>query len=197
MIKFFFNQFLEKSLNQLLSLREDNSILRQHNGKALKIVLSDFSANFFLVLRNEKIYFYTMYSHEVDTIIRGTSFNFLKQLRPKNQLPDLAIEGDIEFAEAMQSLLRDLNINWQEYVAFFVGDFITQKADHLMNTVKKTFSYTKDRSIADVIEYIQEEQRFAPSREEIEDFYEDITLLRQDIDRLEARFNRIKEKMKQ
>jgi ubiquinone biosynthesis protein UbiJ len=44
---------------------------------------------------------------------------------------------------------------------------------------------------ANIREYLQEESRAAPSRYEVDRFTKDIGTLRDDVDRLEARLNRL------
>jgi ubiquinone biosynthesis protein UbiJ len=46
---------------------------------------------------------------------------------------------------------------------------------------------------ANIREYLQEESRDVPSRYEVDRFVSDVNALRDDVDRLEARINRLQE----
>ncbi len=46
---------------------------------------------------------------------------------------------------------------------------------------------------ANIREYLQEESRDAPSRYEVDKFTADVSALRDDVDRVEARLNRLRD----
>lgn len=185
-------EILEKAINGILKMdSQEHVALMEHSGKALNLKFTDLSFELFFIFRPEKVYIYSVYTETSDAILSGTLFNFLKQLRSDEITNDLLLEGDIEFAHDVLRLLKNIDINWEEYLSVLIGDFPTNYITNFLGQCKQAIKKVSTRTLEDTVEFIQEEQRFVPTREEIEDFYQDLVDLRHDIDRLEARWNRL------
>ena len=89
-----------------------------------------------------------------------------------------------------QNLLRNLDIDWEEALSGVLGDIAGPK---LAAGLRQLVSYGTSRSggVTRLTgEYLTEELRLLPSRQELELFYEDVDELRLHLDRLEARLQR-------
>lgn len=197
LIKMIIASIIEKSLNAILSLGGDHQhFLQKHSGKSLKLCITDIKLSFYFIVRQDHIYVYTEFSESPDTIIQATSFTFLKQLKSNAVESDLHIEGDVDFAQDLFHLLKGIRFNWEEYLSYFIGDLPTNSIQKFIHQFKDSSHNIIDRSKEDIVEFIQEEQKFIPTREEVDDFYDDVMELRNTIDRLEARWNRLMEQSK-
>ncbi|MBA2653575.1 MAG: SCP2 sterol-binding domain-containing protein [Gammaproteobacteria bacterium] len=198
MIKLILARMLETTINQLIVLDPSHhDLLTKHAGKTLTLQLKDFNHSFYFRFLPNKINVYTVYEHVPDALIVGDVISLLKQIKPGNSAQDLIIEGDIDFAQDTQHFIQSIDINWEEYIAFLAGDFTTNQITKLWSKVKQSSTTNTLRTIEDVKDYIQEEKRFIPTREEVEDFYDEISKLRYDIERLEARWDRLEDIEKQ
>jgi len=104
----------------------------------------------------------------------------------------LDLTGDAELAGQFQRLLSLARPDVEEELSGIVGDV----AAHRLGELARGFGrWGRDaRSImgANIREYLQEESRDTPSRYEVEGFNAAVNTLRDDVDRIEARLNRLK-----
>jgi ubiquinone biosynthesis protein UbiJ len=195
LIKLILSQGVEAIINQLLALNPvSQSLLENHQGKVLLLEISDIDQHFYLRFTSEKILLLSVYCDQPNAIIRGTSFSFLKQLKLTGFAQELSIQGDVEFAQDIQHLIKNFNFHSEDYLSFLAGDVMTHNLTQIRQKIKNSSETIKKRSLEDMIEYIQEEQHFVPTKEEVEDFYEDVAQLGHSIDVLEARWNRLQTK---
>jgi ubiquinone biosynthesis protein UbiJ len=192
-------QGLERAINTALSLDpESKSLLAAHSGKIVQIEITSLNTCCYLQLLPEKLMVLTTFDDQVDTVIKGNFFAFINQVVPLAETPEqsnaIVVEGDTELAHDIQRLMKNFDSHWEDYASFVVGDTATQNMSQAWQWLKTTVRTITRRAREDTQEYIQEEQSFVPTREEVEDFYDDVTLLRQDIDRLEARWQRLQER---
>lgn len=105
----------------------------------------------------------------------------------------LKIDGDAQFANQLRNIFMQVDIDWEEISSKYIGDTF---AYQLGNFARRFKSYKK-RSVKnfrlDVSEYIQEESRLAPTKTELEHFLNDVDGLHADVERLEARMQRLDE----
>ncbi len=103
----------------------------------------------------------------------------------------LEITGDVRTAKAFQELLDCAKPDIEEELSSLIGD---AAAHRLGNFARGVGSWSRDaRSTmgSNIREFLQEESRDLPSRYEVERFTEQLDALRDDVARLEARFDRL------
>lgn len=103
----------------------------------------------------------------------------------------LEITGDVRTAKAFQELLDCAKPDIEEELSSLIGD---AAAHRLGNFARGVGSWSRDaRSTmgSNIREFLQEESRDVPSRYEVERFTEQLDALRDDVARLEARFDRL------
>lgn len=194
MIKLILISAIEKAMNSVLTLHSGkHQILEIHAGKTLYINFKDLNMDLFLIIHPEKVHVHSVFPDTPDTIVSGSFLSFIKQLRAESPSQDISVEGDVDLAHDMMRLFKNIDINWEEYSAFLIGDLPTHHFSNFVRRCKKAVNHISSRSIEDAVDFVQEEKRFLPTKEQVEDFYEDIQELRHNIDRLEARLNRLME----
>lgn len=107
----------------------------------------------------------------------------------------LAVRGHIHLLEATRQLLLDLDIDWENQLARWLGDL---PAHSLAEGLRRTARWglrAKDELLQDVSEYVFEEARLLPGRQQRSVLREHLTELEVATDRLEARFNRLQRKL--
>ena len=98
--------------------------------------------------------------------------------------------------QQLQQWLRNLNIDWEAQLAHYLGDNISTKIADCFYEVKDWQQTNKRILTQNFSEYLQEEIRYFPPREEIYDFSQDIAELRLATDRLQARMQRLENILK-
>lgn len=103
----------------------------------------------------------------------------------------LEITGDVRTAKAFQELLDCAKPDIEEELSLLIGD---AAAHRLGNFARGVGSWSRDARAtmgSNIREFLQEESRDLPSRYEVERFTEQLDALRDDVARLEARFDRL------
>jgi ubiquinone biosynthesis protein UbiJ len=72
-----------------------------------------------------------------------------------------------------------------------VGDVVAHKVGNVVRGIQDWSTQTIDSLNADITEYMQEESRMLPRREEVDEFLSAVDTLRADVDRLEKRVARL------
>jgi ubiquinone biosynthesis protein UbiJ len=137
------------------------------------------------------------YQDEADTTLRGSPMALLKMSMSKDVAPlmlkgEVEIEGDVRLGRNFKKILSEMDIDWEEYAARIIGD---APAHHLASLTKKIMNWGRQAGsdlAADISEYLQEESRDVVSKPELEKFYQDVDTLRNQLDRVQARFEALK-----
>lgn len=194
------NQFLvttvETLINQTLRLDPPSlQALGKLSGKIIRIELNDIDLNFVLFPDNQGIIILSDYKGEVDVCIKGAPFTLLRLLLEQETIlvnsPDVTISGKINVAQQLLQILKELDIDWEEQLAKRLGDVFAHKLGTLFRQCQ---DYTNERMKTlqlNTSEYLQEEIRHLPSYAEIETFLNAVDTLRDDLERLEQRVQRL------
>jgi ubiquinone biosynthesis protein UbiJ len=195
-------QPLSKALNAVLKLDPETAQrLHKLNGKSVSVELIPLHFKFICLFNNDRMELHKNATFEPDTHITGSPLQLLgvainKRERKKFFAEDVQITGDIELGQAVIELFDGLQIDWEEQLAQLIGDVSTQHLSQIVNGVSTWLRDTRESFNRNVSDYLQEEMRWLPAREAINDFFIDIDTLRMDVDRLEARITQLKTKVK-
>lgn len=190
---------IEKAVNRLLALDPDSEKrLIKLQDKTAVIELLGLSLVFNLFFDRGKIRF-AAEVHQPDVTIRGTPLSLAqvtlnKTKRQKFFAEDVVIEGDAELGQQIILLFDELDIDWEENLSQWIGDV---PAHQIGKIARKTQSVAKqlfESVTQNVNEYVHEEINFFPTREQLNDFFNDIDETRMHADRLEARILKLKRK---
>jgi len=103
----------------------------------------------------------------------------------------LDLSGDVERASQFQQMLSYAKPDIEEELATIVGDVAAHRVGELARGLGRWGRTARATLGANIREYLQEESRDAPSRYEVEKFHANVNKLRDDVDRVEARLNRL------
>ena len=103
----------------------------------------------------------------------------------------LELTGDAETAQAFQALLGFAAPDIEEELSSVIGDVAAHRLGETARGVRNWARAARSTMAMNIREYVQEESRDVPSRYETERFSSRVGSLRDDVDRLEARLNRL------
>ncbi len=101
------------------------------------------------------------------------------------------IEGDSALAHRFGTILAGLDVDWEEQLSRLTGDLVAHEvgsAARAAAALGRSASLAVERNLR---EYVQEEARLVPTRYEIEEFLAAVDRLRDDVERLAARVDRL------
>jgi ubiquinone biosynthesis protein UbiJ len=105
----------------------------------------------------------------------------------------LELIGDVDKAQAFQTLLAHAKPDIEEELSTFVGDSAAHGIGQAVRSVRSWASNARTTLGENIREYLQEESADVPSRYEFETFSRRLSTLRDDVDRLAARIDRRKD----
>ncbi len=198
MLKQFSLKALEKAINKALGLDENMpSKLFALDQKVVEIIIRPLQVNFFIHFDQGKLCLLDHYSGHPDTIIHSSPIGLIRlSLLPASKARSLfndkvRMSGDIELGQKIKLLFDELDIDWEGHLAFFTGDVV---AHQIGSFVRKSFAFKQQLSDSlrhNVKEYLHEEVRLFPSRQEVDDFFHDLDELVLATDRLQAQMNQL------
>jgi ubiquinone biosynthesis protein UbiJ len=133
---------------------------------------------------------------EPDVVISGSLLTLARMSGESgvNALRDGSLEltGDAHIADRFQRLLLFAKPDIEEELSGVIGDATAHKLGELARGISQWGRDARSTMGANIREYLQEESRDAPSRYELDRFVSDVNALRDDVERLEARINRLR-----
>ncbi|WP_133127658.1 ubiquinone biosynthesis accessory factor UbiJ [Legionella nagasakiensis] len=199
MIKELTIKTLQKAINHALSLDETSMPkLQALQGKVLEIVIAPLNVRFFIYFSQGELQLLPEYNGHIDTVIHSSPLGLIRlSLLPASKVRSLfndqiKVSGDVELGHQIKKLFDELDIDWEGHLAQFTGDVVAYQVGSFF---RQGFAL-KERTTAslrqNMTEYLQEELRILPPREEIEDFFKDIDELSLRVERLAAHINHLR-----
>ncbi len=194
---------METGLNRLFAMDPETfERLQRFKGRIIAFHITDMQQTLYFFPDQQGIQIVSHYEGEADTVISGSIMAFARMAMADEQTKtkavfkgDISISGDIALGQHFQSLFKQLDIDWEEHLSHITGDVI---AHSLGNIARGFLGWGKDTFnslTTDVSEYVQYETRDIASGPEINHFNTQIDQIRSDVDRAEARLNRLSESL--
>jgi ubiquinone biosynthesis protein UbiJ len=189
---------LEQGLNRALQLDPSSAAqLAQLSGKVFKMHCTSPELEFYLFPDAGGIKLMGYWDGEITTGITGQAADFANLASADDPAAAL-INGNLELSGdsgpllELQSILSNLDMDWEAPLVNSLGDVVGHQ---LAQGLRGLFGWGQQASssfIRQLDEFIHEEARLAPPRQEVEDFYQDLEQLNLRVDRLEARMRKLR-----
>lgn len=191
---------LEIAINRYLLLDPDAiEHLKELQNKIIKIEISDWDIVFYIEIKKETLNLLSDSSRTPDSIIKGKLFDLIRvgyhrgdsRALFKNNID---ISGQTEVGEKLRDVLQNVDIDWEEYLSKLTNDVIAHKVSFRFKQVVNFGRQTLLNLTDNVKEYVHHEDPFFPTSKQLDHFYREVSQLRNDVDRLEARVIRLQNK---
>ena len=191
---------IEKVINSVIQLDEEGyEKLITLDGKTVRILINDLDSPVYLKFTRNGISLMSEYRDKVDVTLRASIITYCSMLlsgQDKNvtTIGNMEITGDVGLAQQLQSIIKSLDIDWEEYISRWVGDYPAHKIGNVFRSAKKYFRDSKKLMGMNISEYLRYEKEMLPDQDEIEEFIAAVDTIRNDIDRLAQRIQRLDHK---
>jgi len=135
---------------------------------------------------------------KVDVTITGNPPAFLKlvmgEFAPSlTGSGQMQITGDLELGQRFQKILKNIDIDWEEYLSRYVGDVVAHRIGHVARQFRGWTRHVGQTLRQDFAEVMTEELQVAARPEAVKSFMDRVDRVRADVDRLEKRIQKIKD----
>lgn len=186
-------QAAEIALNQLLDRDPVTAErLTPYLGKRLDIFVEGAALNASVRIGDRAIALIDPEDALADVTVSGSAPDFLKVLREGSAGSGaLQIDGDIELGTALLGVARELDLDWEGWLASIVGGsgahWLRKSVDQVWQEAAQTRTDLQ-RTLSDFLQY---ESRLVADRGAADEFASAVDRLREDTDRLAARIERL------
>jgi ubiquinone biosynthesis protein UbiJ len=185
---------LQYAATRLLDMDpERRAELKPIAGKVIAIEFLDFSARLLLLPRGDGLDLAASHGDPPHVVIRGTLRDMLAYLAGAAPAAGRGLEivGDVAVAERLQEVLKGLDPDWEEALSRQVGDTAARKIGRLIRGAAGWARGARRSTLMDFDEYLRFETRAVPGRDEVRQFVAGVDRLRDDVERLRARLDRV------
>ncbi|HAT1659759.1 TPA: SCP2 sterol-binding domain-containing protein [Legionella pneumophila] len=196
MLKEYSLKALQTAINTAMKLDElMPQKLQKLDGKTLEMVITPLNVNFYIRFKEGEMQLLHRIDGRPDTIIHSNPIGLIRlSLLPASKARSLfndkiRISGDIELGQNVKKLFDEIDIDWEGHLAHFTGDVVAHQIGSFVRKgleFKNQFNTSMQQNIT---EFLQEELRIFPSRNELEDFFAEVDELVLSVDRLQAHIN--------
>lgn len=187
---------IERVVNVLLSLDEENfERLSRLDGKNIKIEFTGSNLVMYLSMTLQGIEINPVSEKPADVTIRASTLSYL-QLAMRGKADhtvtpgEMEISGDVGLAQQFQSIIKELEIDWEEYISHWTGDYMARKAGNFFRSTRKYLKETREMIGMDISEYLRYEKGLLPDQTEVNEFISAVDIIRNDVERLQQRLTR-------
>ena len=157
--------------------------------KVVEIRVTGFGLSVFLLVVDRSIQILANHDGDVDASVQGSPTALLALSRSTKGLfsGEVKLEGDLEVARAVRTLLASLDIDWEEQLSKVSGDTIAHQLGRFHRRFFTTLSGTVTDLRRDSSDYLTEETAILTNPQYMSSFLDAVDDLRDDTERLDAR----------
>lgn len=164
-------------------------------GTIVAVRVADTALAAYFVVSDDAIDIAAISTHEPDVVITGSLLTLARMAGQSGEDAirggSLDLSGDAGKAQQFQKLMMHAKPDIEEELSAVVGDIAAHRIGEFARGLGRWGREARSTMGANIREYLQEERRDAPSRNEVERFSDDVNILRDDVDRIEARLDRL------
>ena len=195
------NDMVDRGIAQIAMLNpqvKDN--IARLDGKVLCIELTAPESTLYLVVENGALKLLRQTDHIANVVLSGTLISFLRFVAAGAAAQtfsnyQISIRGDMKTGQQFQDLFSQVDLDWEELLAQRTNDMVARRVG---NCVRQTVDWGKETMILteeNIADYLQEEAQILPVREMANRVKQKTAMLRQDIDRLQTRVEKLQRRL--
>lgn len=190
---------LEAALNRALSLDPDTrAALQPLDGRRIALSLEAPAVALQISVTGDRLEVGPVdVAGEPDLAVRSTLSGLLGQLpflRKDNAAPvgRVRVSGDAELARRLQTLAERFDPDWQKPFVTVFGDIIGVQIANAARSALRQLRSAGGSLAENAAEFVTEESRDVVGRAELNAFHDDVDVLRDDVERMQVRVERLR-----
>ena len=183
----------EIAFNRYLSMDPD-AVRRLEGmaGRCVAIELAGLELTLYLLFTNGAVRVLDRLDGEADTVLRGSPLDLIRLSREGVAgAGAVEIRGDVDLARRFETMLGEVDIDWEEQLSKVTGDVLAHRVGQAVRGFLDWGRGASKSMERNVSEYLREESRINPRRDEMDEFVRGVDETRNDVERLEARIDRL------
>lgn len=150
----------------------------------------------FLVPQAGRLSLRAICEDEPAAAVSASASSYMKLLTAENPQtalfnPDIILSGDTGLVQTLFEIIRSLDFDWEHHLSTIVGDVATEQISRFFNAARQFSAEASSSMRSNLQEYLHEESRVVPPKEEVNEFLSGVDDLRVHLDRLEARVRKL------
>lgn len=167
------------------------------HGRMVEVSLAGLGQTVYVAMEQEEILLSAEESGRPDLRLEGSPIAFARYVMAPDRVEitesGIKIEGDVGLAQRFVGMLREIDIDWEEWASRYVGDVVAYRAGRIARGFRDWARSSGRQARQDVTEYLQEEARLLAPRERVKRLMNDIDDIRSDVERLALRVGRLRD----
>lgn len=188
---------LETAFNAWLKLDgEALPRLQALQGRIIAFHITNPSLQLYFIPTSDGVNVLNHYDREPDVTLTGSALAFMRLSGAEDSAKAMLenhvqVDGNMGLAEQFSGVISDLDVDWEELLSHAVGDIVAHQAGQLAREGKGWLDDTAQAIRMNTSEYLQEESRLLPPEAEIGVYMNKVDTLRSDVERINARIQRL------
>ncbi len=188
---------IEKLINKVLQYDPHSfQQMSEFSGNVILVDIQEIYLKLFLLPSEKGLHISLNEQPLVDVTIKGRPSSLFSLLLNNSERSsvfpkDLEIKGDIHLAQRFQALMQDLDIDWEECLSQYMGDTAARKLGNILSSSRRFLKDTHTSLSRNMSEYLRFEKNVLPDQLLIDEFVSDVDYLRNDIERLKLKIDRL------
>jgi len=193
---------LEKALAAYLQLDPDSrQKISKLDGKLIALELRGLNMTLFFLGEQDKLAIRSIADETPDATISATPLMLAQMTVQKSAdkalfAGKMKITGDLDSAQALQDILADVDIDWEEHLSHLVGDVVAHQVGRSVRGLLNWADGSSTSLQEDLSEYLLHEAKLLPDTEDLNNFLNKVDTIRSDIERFSVRLDRYEQNHK-
>ena len=182
----------EKMVNKLLSLDEETlDALATLEGDVVEIGVLNTDIRLFILPSARGLALKSKYEDKADVSIKGTPDALLGMITAERVgAGNVEIIGNVGLAHKLQSTLKNMDIDWEEYLSQIIGDIAAHKVGNFVRDISQLAKASARTIGMDISEYLRYEKEALLDQSELDEFNHAVDKVRNDVERIQKRIER-------
>lgn len=189
---------VESGINRVLRL--DSTALQRLQpltGKVIAVECASPALHLFILPSDEGLLLASQWAAEADCTLRAPASSLLRLALSKDKTavlhsPEVDLEGDSHVLMELAAVLQNLELDWEYELSRWIGPVATALIAGHLRSRAQWYQHGFESLNQNLAEYLSEEARTLVGEREAQARFNELDQLKIDLDRLEARIERLK-----